>query len=136
MDRECIHTLKGDDLRQDRLTLQILSVMDRIWKQDSNLDLRLNIYKCISTGVNEGLIELVGKADTVCSIQMSQADKSALKWKSTAVLKKGLILAWLKTHNPTVDDMKIAQQEFTNSCAGYSVATYILGIFKDTLAEY
>ena len=107
--------------------------MDRIWKQDSNLDLRLNIYKCISTGVNEGLIELVGKADTVCSIQMSQADKSALKWKSTAVLKKGLILAWLKTHNPTVDDMKIAQQEFTNSCAGYSVATYILGIFKDTL---
>jgi hypothetical protein len=29
-------------LRQDRLTLQLLSVMDRLWKEEEGLDLRLN----------------------------------------------------------------------------------------------
>ena len=119
---------KGDDLRQDRLTLQLLSVMDRIWKQDSHLDLRLNIYKCMSTSVNEGLIEVVSKADTVCKIQMKYANNSALKVKSAAAFNKGSILAWLKQHNQRPEEMKAAQQEFTKSCAGYSVATYILGI--------
>ncbi len=119
---------KGDDLRQDRLTLQLLSVMDCLWKNDESLDLRLNLYKCMSTGVNEGFIEVVTQAETVCKIQMKQAaDKSAPKLRSTAALKKGLVLAWLKSHNPSPEAMKRAQDEFTKSCAGYSVATYILG---------
>ena len=118
---------KGDDLRQDRLTLQLLSVMDRLWKEDQGLDLKLNVYNCMATGVNEGLIEVITQAETICKIQMKQADKSVLKLKSTAALKKGLVLAWLKDHNPTNEAMKLAQQEFTKSCAGYSVATYILG---------
>ena len=29
-------------MRQDRLTLQLLSVMDRLWKEEEGLDLRLN----------------------------------------------------------------------------------------------
>lgn len=33
----CIHTL---DLRQDMLTLQVMSIMDNLWRQ-SGLDLRL-----------------------------------------------------------------------------------------------
>ena len=119
---------KGDDLRQDRLTLQLLSVMDRLWKEDEGLDLRLNIYNCMATGVNEGLIEVVDEAETVCKIQMRHAEKSTLKLKSYAALKKGLILAWLRHHNRSIEAMKIAQEEFTKSCAGYCVATYILGI--------
>jgi phosphatidylinositol-4,5-bisphosphate 3-kinase len=39
----------GDDLRQDQLTLQLLSVMDNIWKQ-AKLNMHMNIYGCISTG--------------------------------------------------------------------------------------
>ena len=54
LDKIGIMFKKGDDLRQDRLTLQLLSVMDRVWKEDEGLDLRLNVYNCLSTGVNEG----------------------------------------------------------------------------------
>ena len=75
---------KGDDLRQDRLTLQLLTVMDLLWKDDG-MDLRLNLYKCMSTGPNEGLIEVVQKAETICRIQMKMSD-----YKSTAAFKKGL----------------------------------------------
>ena len=120
---------KGDDLRQDRLTLQLLAVMDRLWKEDEGLDLRLNIYNCMATGINEGLIQVVGEAETVCKIQMRHAEKlNFWQLKSYAALKKGLILAWLKGHNRSVESMKIAQDEFTKSCAGYCVATFILGI--------
>ena len=66
-------------MRQDRLTLQLLSVMDRLWKEEEGLDLRLNVYNCLSTGVNEGLIEVVTLAETVCRIQMKQADAFVLK---------------------------------------------------------
>ena len=69
--------------------------MDRLWKEDEGLDLRLNVYNCLSTGVNEGLIEVVSQAETVCKIQMKQADAFVLK-ATSAALNKGCVLAWLK----------------------------------------
>lgn len=38
------------------------------------------------------------------------------------------MLAWLKDHNHTETALNKAIEEFTLSCAGYSVATYVLGI--------
>jgi len=48
----------GDDLRQDMLTLQMIRIMDKLWKK-ANLDLKLNPYGCISTGNEVGMIEVV-----------------------------------------------------------------------------
>ena len=39
---------KGDDLRQDRLTLQLLKVMEELWT-DAGLDPRMNVYRCMTT---------------------------------------------------------------------------------------
>ena len=109
---------RGDDLRQDRLTLQLLTVMDRLWKEDSGLDFRLNVYRCVSTDAKEGFIEVVTNAETVCKIQMKQAASEKLFLKSTAALRKGLTMSWLRSHNSTTQDLRKAQYEFTMSCAG------------------
>ncbi|XP_065917806.1 phosphatidylinositol 4,5-bisphosphate 3-kinase catalytic subunit gamma isoform-like isoform X3 [Dysidea avara] len=54
----------GDDLRQDMLTLQMLTLFDRIWQEDG-LDLCLIPYGCVATGPNSGIIEVVKDAKTV-----------------------------------------------------------------------
>ena len=43
----------GDDLRQDLLTLQLLRIMDTIWKTEG-LDLQVIPYGCVSTGHDLG----------------------------------------------------------------------------------
>jgi len=37
-------------------------------------------------------------------------------------------LAWLKDYNQTEQSLQKAIEEFTFSCAGYCVATYVLGV--------
>uniref|UniRef100_A0A182KF04 phosphatidylinositol 3-kinase n=1 Tax=Anopheles christyi TaxID=43041 RepID=A0A182KF04_9DIPT len=112
----------GDDLRQDMLTLQMLRIMDRIWKSHG-YDFRMNPYSCISTDHKLGLIEVVLNAETIANIQKERGMFSA-----TSPFKKGSLLAWLREHNNTDDLLAKAIQEFTLSCAGYCVATYVLGV--------
>ncbi|XP_076048999.1 phosphatidylinositol 4,5-bisphosphate 3-kinase catalytic subunit delta isoform-like [Oratosquilla oratoria] len=112
----------GDDLRQDMLTLQIIRIMDKIWK-DNGLDLRMNPYGCMSTDDREGLIEVVLNAETIAKIQMEKG-----LFTATCAFKKGSLLAWLRDHNSSEEALNKAIHEFTLSCAGYCVATYVLGI--------
>ncbi|XP_038146426.1 phosphatidylinositol 4,5-bisphosphate 3-kinase catalytic subunit beta isoform isoform X2 [Cyprinodon tularosa] len=111
----------GDDLRQDMLTLQILRLMDLLWKEAS-LDLRIVPYGCLATGDRAGLIEVVSSADTIANIQLTSSNVAA-----AAAFNKDALLNWLKERN-TGDALDRAIEEFTLSCAGYCVATYVLGI--------
>uniref|UniRef100_A0A671VUD2 phosphatidylinositol-4,5-bisphosphate 3-kinase n=1 Tax=Sparus aurata TaxID=8175 RepID=A0A671VUD2_SPAAU len=111
----------GDDLRQDMLTLQILRLMDRLWKE-ANLDLRIVPYGCLATGDRAGLIEVVSSADTIANIQLTSSNVAA-----AAAFNKDALLNWLKERN-SGDALDRAIEEFTLSCAGYCVATYVLGI--------
>ena len=83
----------GDDLRQDILTLQMLGIMDKIWKLEG-LDLCLTPYGCISTGPDMGMIETVLYSDTVSNIQKSQGGVAG-------ALRQTAITNWLKTQNPS-----------------------------------
>jgi phosphatidylinositol-4,5-bisphosphate 3-kinase len=60
------------------LTLQILRIMDMLW-QAEGLDLRLIPYKCISTGPECGLIEIVLKSQTIANIQKKKAKVIEIK---------------------------------------------------------
>ncbi|KAH9629422.1 hypothetical protein HF086_013336 [Spodoptera exigua] len=84
----------GDDLRQDMFTLQMLRIMDRLWK-NHGYDFRYND-----------------------SLQLHLDG-----------VRGGHDREWLRrnTENNEVAFNK-AVNEFTMSCAGYCVATYVLGI--------
>ncbi|KAL2103533.1 hypothetical protein ACEWY4_000401 [Coilia grayii] len=111
----------GDDLRQDMLALQMIQLMDVLWKKEG-LDLRMVPYGCLSTGNKTGLIEVVKNSDTIANIQRNNSNNAA-----TAAFNKDALLNWLKSKNPG-DKLDEAIEEFTLSCAGYCVATYVLGI--------
>jgi Phosphatidylinositol 3- and 4-kinase/Phosphoinositide 3-kinase family, accessory domain (PIK domain)/Phosphoinositide 3-kinase C2/Calponin homology (CH) domain/RhoGEF domain len=111
----------GDDLRQDILTLQVIEIMASLWKDDG-LDLFMLPYKCVATGDRVGLIEVVMNAKTTASIYREIAGGAI------GALREGVLAAWLRTHNPQPTAYRQAVRTFTRSCAGYSVASYVLGI--------
>lgn len=109
----------GDDLRQDMLTLQVIRIFDLIWRREG-YDLRMLPYSCLATGKQVGMIEVVPRAKTVMSIQRTGGKMAAFQVDSTQLHR------WIKENNP--DNYDQAIDTFTNSCAGYCVATFILGI--------
>ncbi|KAK2885671.1 hypothetical protein Q8A67_016508 [Cirrhinus molitorella] len=110
----------GDDLRQDMLIIQTLKVMDSLWKE-KGLDLNLVPYGCISTGYNIGMIEIVRNAITIASVQRSQGGMAG-------TFKNNALYDWLQKKCLFQEKHFQAMEKFVNSCAGYCVATYVLGI--------
>ncbi|XP_020608152.1 phosphatidylinositol 4,5-bisphosphate 3-kinase catalytic subunit beta isoform-like [Orbicella faveolata] len=109
----------GDDLRQDMLTLQLFKIMDRIW-QNEGLDLGMIPYGCLSTGSSIGMIEVVHDAETIAKLQKNKG--------VAATFAKNCIWDWLKEYHATEESLIEAVRRFTLSCAGYCVATYVLGV--------
>lgn len=145
----------GDDLRQDQLIVQLISLMDDLLKKEG-LDLKLTPYRVLATSRSLGMIELVPNSVNIAD-----------------VLKKyeGDLLKYLKHYNPAdtsssapsgassassappgsmsissatggaggssaavhdaFDTYGVAPEalgNFVRSCAGYCVITYLLGI--------
>ena len=156
----------GDDLRQDQLTLQLLSIMDTLWKEE-NLDLMMSPYGCVATGDEVGLIEIVPNANTVAAVLACMGDESRERPKEVKLIDAAMgttmetkfsVRRWLYLkENPGMEDPALssnnqiitsvmddieqralleemyplsegAQNRFMRSCAGYCVATYVLGI--------
>ena len=110
----------GDDLRQDLLTLQMIRIMDKIWK-DEGLDLGLNAYGAVATGDETGMLEVVLNSDTTSNISKAAGG-------GAACFRDDPMANWLREHNPDEASYSQAVQNFICSCAGYCVATCVLGI--------
>eukprot|EP01114_Cavostelium_apophysatum_P004665 TRINITY_DN1499_c0_g1_i3.p1 TRINITY_DN1499_c0_g1~~TRINITY_DN1499_c0_g1_i3.p1 ORF type:complete len:1359 (-),score=404.78 TRINITY_DN1499_c0_g1_i3:3-4079(-) len=110
----------GDDLRQDQLTLRMISIMDKMWLKEG-LDLRILLYKCIATGQDVGWIEVVQNSATTADIQKEAGGISEIFNEKT-------IARWLRQHNPSDLEYNIVVDNFIRSCAGCCVATYVIGI--------
>lgn len=106
----------GDDLRQDQLVIQIITLMDNLLQKE-NLDLKLSPYKILATGISAGLTQFVPSM----SFQ-----SIASKYRNNPAL------AYLKQNNPDSQGPLGLRKEtldtFVKSCAGYCVITYILGV--------
>ena len=111
----------GDDLRQDQLTLQMIRVMDKLWLKEG-LDMKMITFGCVPTGDRQGLVEMVTEAKTLRDIEESGGRGVIGSFKETPVAE------WLKKYNSSILEFEKATDNFSKSCAGYSIATYLLGI--------
>jgi len=103
----------GDDLRQDQLILQIISYMDNLLK-NVHLDFEFTTYKVLATSKSDGFVEFVPNCSTIFDVLKKFDDQ---------------ILPYLKQISNNSDtELEKNLDSFINSCAGYCVVTYILGI--------
>lgn len=105
----------GDDLRQDQLVIQIITLMDQLLRNE-NLDLKLTPYRILATGPRDGALQFVPN-ETLANV-LSEYN--------------GGLLAYLRAHNPdSTNPLKVtaeAMDTYVRSCAGYCVITYLLGV--------
>lgn len=106
----------GDDLRQDQLVIQIITLMDQLLRNE-NLDLKLSPYKILATGTTAGAVQFVPSV-TLQGI--------------SSKFGKIPVLTYLKQNQPDskaeLGVRKHALETFVKSCAGYCVITYLLGV--------
>ena len=57
----------GDDVRQDVLIMQLITLMDG-WLKDRGFDAMLSPYRVLATGVDTGMVELVKNSTTLSTV--------------------------------------------------------------------
>ena len=102
----------NDDLRQEALTMQILKMFDKIFKENQ-LPLKIKIYEIIITSINSGLIEYIPNTISF----------DLLKKKIGQTADINIFFRIFFNEN-----FEEAQKNFAESLAGYSLVTYILNI--------
>ncbi|XP_039607924.1 phosphatidylinositol 3-kinase catalytic subunit type 3 isoform X1 [Polypterus senegalus] len=104
----------GDDLRQDQLILQIISLMDKLLRKE-NLDLKLTPYKVLATSTKHGFMQFIQ------SVPVAEV-----------LATEGSIQNFFRKHAPSEKGPYGISAEvmdtYVKSCAGYCVITYILGV--------
>lgn len=109
----------GDDVRQDCLTLQLIRLMDEMWR-DEGLDLAMEPYKCVATSPMTGILQMVPNSVTTAEVHKRIGILGAFKDPSFS--------DWIHANNPDPRSSRAAVDLFSRSCAGYCVATCVLGI--------
>lgn len=104
----------GDDLRQDQLILQIITLMDKLLRRE-NLDLKLTPYRVLATSSRHGFVQFVESAPIAEVLQT-----------------EGTIQNYFRKHAPSATGpygiSAEVMEAYVRSCAGYCVITYLLGV--------
>ncbi|CAI6005599.1 unnamed protein product [Closterium sp. NIES-64] len=105
---------KGDDLRQDQLVIQMVTLMDKLLKKE-NLDLCLTPYRVLATAADQGFVEFVPSMPLAQVLaEYRSIERYLHQFHPDAESPYGITPTCLDT--------------FIRSCAGYCVTMYILGV--------
>jgi phosphatidylinositol-4,5-bisphosphate 3-kinase len=95
-------------------------IMDDIWRSEG-LNLHMEPYKCTATWHDGGMLEIVKNSETTAEIHKRYGGK-------LGAYKDSTFADWIQDNNPTKEAYDAAVELFVHSCAGYCVATYVMGI--------
>uniref|UniRef100_A0A1I7ZIS7 C2 domain-containing protein n=2 Tax=Steinernema glaseri TaxID=37863 RepID=A0A1I7ZIS7_9BILA len=110
----------GDDLRQDMLTLQVMRIMDALWKA-KGFDFCMTLYEVLPMGKNIGMIQVVQKCATLFQIHKELTGGFNME--------VNLFNEYIKKATQSCSVKYIESTDrFTQSLVGYCVATYVIGI--------
>ncbi|XP_001943231.1 phosphatidylinositol 3-kinase catalytic subunit type 3 [Acyrthosiphon pisum] len=104
----------GDDLRQDQLILQIITLMDKLLRSE-NLDLKLTPYRVLATSTRHGFVQFVNSLPVAEILATEGSIQNYFR----------------KTHpneNAPFGISSDIMENYIKSCAGYCVITYLLGV--------
>ncbi|KAJ3616889.1 hypothetical protein Zmor_008966 [Zophobas morio] len=105
----------GDDLRQEVLAAQMILKFKHIWEEE-HLALWLHPYRIVATGSNGGLIETIKNAISLHSIKKQMGSRSLNDYFEE------------KFGQQRTGPYLLAQQNFVESLAGYSLICYFLKV--------
>lgn len=104
----------GDDLRQELLASQLLSMLQKIW-QEENVPLWVRPYKILCLSNDSGLIEPI-----LNTVSLHQVKKQC---------QLTLVQYFEREFGPsTSETFSIAQQNFIQSCAAYCLVCYLIQV--------
>jgi len=126
----------GDDLRQETLSLQFLEICSLLLKS-SGLDLKMKTFKCTPLSPTSGFVEWVEG-----SLPLSEICHAADGWYKYPSLHRSPQKMLYKKDNPIQNFLRDGSfdpdapywierevmDNYVKSCAGYCVATYLLGV--------
>ncbi len=118
----------SDDLRQDQLIMQLISLMDYLLK-GVNVDLRLTIYSILTFSPIDGIIEFVQNSTTIQNALTKDLDGYLIQLSK----KKNDLLMEINPkmagETPPLNEIREdIYENYKESCASYCVITYLLGI--------
>lgn len=104
----------GDDLRQDQLILQIITLMDKLLRSE-NLDLKVTPYRVLATSTRHGFVQFVNS--------LPVAEILATEGSIQNYFRKNH-----SNENAPYGISPDIMENYIKSCAGYCVITYLLGV--------
>ncbi|GJJ71006.1 phosphatidylinositol 3-kinase [Entomortierella parvispora] len=107
----------GDDLRQDQLVIQIITLMDDLLRKE-NLDLKLMPYKVLATGSDHGMVQFI-KSQSLANVLNENSGSLLMFWRKYHLDERSADTFFVR---PDVMDA------YVKSCAGYCVIMYLLGV--------
>ena len=114
--------IKSEDVRTDLIMLNCIRTMDLILKRELLEDLNLLSYNVLPTSPDTGIVEFVQNALTIEEIQRKYG--SYIKYFE-AMSRKEFKRNPTRLYSNILQEMRI---RFMKSLAGYSVATFLLGV--------
>lgn len=102
----------GDDLRQEQLASCLIGKFDNVMKR-ANLDLWVRPFEVLAVSSDAGLIETLHDTISIDALRST---------------RKNLREHFILSYGSNTEDFKIAQNNFVQSLAGYSLVCYLFSI--------